>query len=115
MYTYYFQQLILVHKMCRMLVFSKQPPSLVGTNPPLMYSDICVEWGGVWEEVLDGFHKKSPEDAPVPAKVMTLHSVCEHLLMEVLSRRYICFYWLNCHYHKNFTVHSPLVGIYQIL
>lgn len=75
-----------------------------------MYSDVYVEWGGVWEMV----SQEKPQDAPVPAKVMTLHSVCEHLLMEVLSGQYICFYYLNCHYHKNFTVHSPLMGIYPI-
>lgn len=51
------------------------------------------------------FHKQSPEDAPVPAEVMTLYPVCAHLLMEELSRQYIYFYWHNCHCHN---IHSPL-------
>lgn len=63
----------------------------------------CVGRNAGWR-----FHKKSPED--VPAKVMTLHSVCEHLLMEVLSRRYICFYWLNWLHRKKFHSQLSLVG-----
>ena len=93
-----------------------KPPSLLGTNPPNVRWRLCgVRWcvknrrsAGRW---FTGTALRTLLSRP---EVMTLHSGCEHSLVEVLSGRYICFYWLNCHYHKNFTVHSPLIGIYQI-
>lgn len=71
------------------------PSCPVSINP--LFGTVCFVWREVvWQEDVldDGFIRKSPEDDPVPAKVMTLCSLTHW------TRRHLFFYWLPLKFHS---------------